>query len=350
MKLEDKLANIETIYIETSKIKEIMEDIEEAILVGRSSNYFSQPSCILVMGLSGVGKTSLREHFERKYPRNTYRDEEKEQTLVPILSTTLTDDKNPKAAPGKMLRDLGDELEGKLGSRAELGDRFVRQIKDAKTEAIFIDEFQHAFEGGGENRKGSAANWIKTLINQTKRPVVLFGMPWCIDILEQSSELKNRFDYVHLLDEFDTETESFAEWLKLLDGIDKKLPLEQSSNLSDPKFAYRLLALSGGNLSRLMKKIIKPAARKAAIGNESNIGLHRLLAAAKKHLGVPEEFNPLAQDIPLDTIVIKHFLTPEESERFAGKKRTRTYEIIPSNDDSEDDSNDDSLADVFRPK
>tara|TARA_R110002167_G_scaffold298619_10_gene502946 strand:- start:2141 stop:2758 length:618 start_codon:yes stop_codon:yes gene_type:complete len=173
MTIEEKIEVIETIYIETAKITEIMEDIEEAMLVGRSSNYHSQPSCILIMGLSGVGKTSLREHFERKYPRSNYRDEEKEQNLIPILSTTLTDDKNPKAAPGKMLRDLGDELDGRLGSRAELGDRFVGQIIDANTEAIFIDEFQHAFEGGGENRKGSAANWIKTLINQTKRPVVL---------------------------------------------------------------------------------------------------------------------------------------------------------------------------------
>jgi hypothetical protein len=349
MTIEEKLAIIETIYIETAKIQEIMEDIEEAMLVGRSSNYFSQPSCTLIMGLSGVGKTSLREHFERKYPRSIYRDEEKEQTVIPILSTTLTDDNNPKAAPGKMLRDLGDALEGKLGSRAELGDRFVGQIQDAKTEAIFIDEFQHAFEGGGENRKGGAANWIKTLINQTKRPVVLFGMPWCIDILEKSSELKNRFDYVHLLDEFGAETESFKEWLKLLEGIDKKLPFEQHSNLSDPKFAYRLLALSGGNLSRLMKKVIKPAARKAAIGNESNIGLHRLLAASKKHLGIPEEFNPLAPNIPLDKIEVKHLLTPEEDEHFKGHNSARNYVIVSSGDNSGNESND-SLADIFRPK
>ncbi len=41
MCLEDKIAQIENIYIETKKIEEIMEDIEEAILVGRASNYAS---------------------------------------------------------------------------------------------------------------------------------------------------------------------------------------------------------------------------------------------------------------------------------------------------------------------
>ena len=65
MTLEEKIAQIESIFIETAKIKEIMEDIEEAMLVGRASNYFSQPSCTLVMGLSGVGKTSLAESIAR---------------------------------------------------------------------------------------------------------------------------------------------------------------------------------------------------------------------------------------------------------------------------------------------
>ncbi len=339
MTLEEKIAQIESIFIETAKIKEIMEDIEEAMLIGRASNYFSQPSCTLVMGLSGVGKTSLREHFEKKYPRSIYRDEEKEQDIVTILSTTLTDDKNPKAGPGKMLRDLGDELEGKHGSRSELGDRFTSQIISAQTQVIFIDEFQHAFEGGGINKKGSAANWIKTLINLGKRPVVLFGQPWCKDIIYKNSELKNRFDYIHLLDEYDKD--SFSEWLKLLEEVNKQLPFEESSHLHDKDFALRLLALTGGNLSRLMKKIIKPAARKTVMANENKIGHHRLLAAAKKHLGVPEEYNPISKDIPINEINVKHFLTKDEINQYKDKKDDREYVTVESED---------SLADIFRSK
>jgi hypothetical protein len=339
MTLEEKIAQIENIFIETDKIAEIMEDIEEAMLVGKASNYSSQPICTLVMGLSGVGKTSLREHFERKYPRSIYRDEEKEQDIVPILSTTLTDDTNPKAGPGKMLRDLGDELEGKHGTRAELGDRFTLQIRSAETQVIFIDEFQHAFEGGGINKKGSAANWIKTLINLGKRPVVLFGLPWCREIIDKNSELKNRFDYIHLLDEYDKD--SFSEWLKLLEGVNKQLPFEESSNLHEREFSLRLLALTGGNLSRLMKKIIKPAARKAVMANENKIGHHRLLAAAKKHLGVPEEYNPLSKNIPINEVNVKHFLTNDEDERYQDKKDNRKYVTV---------SSEDSLADIFRSK
>jgi hypothetical protein len=341
MTLEEKISQIENIYIETTKIKEIMEDIEEAILVGRASHYSSQPICTLVMGLSGVGKTSLREHFERKYPRSVYRDDEKEHPIVPILSTTLTDDKNPKAAPGKMLRDLGDELEGKFGSRAELGDRFVFQIKAVKTEAIFIDEFQHAFEGGGEDKKGSVANWIKTLINQTKRPVVLFGLPWCIDILNESSELKNRFDNIHILEEYDKEKDSFEDWLNLLKGVEQQLPFDASSNLTEPEFSLRLLALTGGNISRLMKKLIKPAARKAIMSNENYIAHHRLLAAAKKHMGIPEEYNPISKNVKINEINIKHFLTKNESKRYVDKKESRTYVTVSSSD---------TLADIFRSK
>ncbi len=291
------------------------------------------------MGLSGVGKTSLREHFEKKYPRSTFRDSEKEHPIIPILSTTLTDDKNPKAAPGKMLRDLGDELEGKFGSRAELGDRFVHQVKEVNTEAIFIDEFQHAFEGGSQNKKGGAANWIKTLINLTKRPVVLFGMPWCIDIINESSELTNRFDYIHSLDEYDKD--SFKEWVALLEQVEVQLPFNVSSNLAEKETALRLLALTGGNISRLMKKLIKPAARKAIMANEDKIGHHRLLAAAKKHLGVPEEYNPISKNIPIDDVNINHFLTKDESKRYIDRNPDRSYVTVSSQD---------SLADIFRSK
>jgi hypothetical protein len=49
MTIEEKIEVIETIYIETAKITEIMEDIEEAMLVGRSSNYHSQPSCTVMV-------------------------------------------------------------------------------------------------------------------------------------------------------------------------------------------------------------------------------------------------------------------------------------------------------------
>ncbi|WP_233078862.1 TniB family NTP-binding protein [Rheinheimera soli] len=341
MTLEEKISLIENIYVETAKITEVMADIEEAILVGRASNYASQPICTLVMGLSGVGKTSLREHFEKKYPRSVHRDEEKEQSVVPILSTTLTDDKNSKAAPGKMLRDLGDALKGSKGNRAELGDRFTNQIISAKTQAIFIDEFQHAFEGGTEARMGNAVNWIKTLINQTKRPVVLFGMPWCTEILDRSSELQNRFDNIHYLDEYDVEVDSFADWLKLLEKIEQQLPFEKASNLANDEFALRLLVLTGGNISRLMKKLIKPAARRAAMSGEECIGLHQLLAAAKKHLSVPEEYNPLSNSIPIDDLKMTHFLTKSEFERFKNKNPNRNYKSM---------GNGDSLADVFRGK
>ena len=53
---------------------------------------------------------------------------------------------------------------------------------------------------------------------------VLFGMPWCDEILDKSSELKNRFDNIHLLDEFGKEFDSFTEWQKLLGELDNKLP------------------------------------------------------------------------------------------------------------------------------
>lgn len=331
--IEEKIAQLETIFAKTQQLNEIIEDIEEAILVGKASNYVSQPISTLILGLSGVGKTTLMEHFKSKYPQTVYRDDEKEQEIIPIVSTTLTDDKNPRAAPGKMLRDIGDPLKGEKGTRSVLGDRYVGLTKDLETKCIFIDEFQHAFSVSNDNQKAGAADWIKNLINQSKIPVVLFGMPWCLDIIKRSSEMSNRFDNIHHIDTFGREEESFAEWIELLRQIDEQLPFDNKANLDDPQFALRLMTLTGGNLSKLMKKVIKPAARKAIFANENSLGVHRLLAAARKHLGVPEEYNPLSNNIAIDTLKVKHFLTEEEDTFFKDRKKTRVYFTLSDEND-----------------
>lgn len=90
-----------------------------------------------------------------------------------------------------------------------------------------------------------------------------------------------------------------------------------------------------------MKKLIRPAARRAVMSGEECIGLHQLLAAAKKHLSVPEEYNPLSNSIDVDSLKMTHFLTESEFERLKIKNPNRTYESM---------GNGDSLADVFRRK
>ena len=92
-----------------------------------------------------------------------------------------------------MLRDLGDYLEGKAGTRGELIDRLDTQINGTKVEAIFIDEFQNAIENGTDNIIWNTSELIKTLINLSGRPICLFGMPYSEQVIQANPALISRF-------------------------------------------------------------------------------------------------------------------------------------------------------------
>ncbi|MBL4941598.1 MAG: TniB family NTP-binding protein [Colwellia sp.] len=304
--IAEKIKQIESVFVETPIIKEIMADIDDAMETASIVGYLKQPDSILITGQSGMGKTTIFEHFLSKYPRV----QEEECDIVPILASTLLDDKSPKGAPGHMLRDLGDWLEGKGGTRGELTDRFVVQCNGAKVEAIFIDEFQNAIENGTDNIIWNTSEWIKTLINLTGRPVCLFGMPYSRQVIEANIALINRFPLIHHIEEYDSGTSN--EWLDFLEAVDKQLPFEKKTNLALPDLGLRLMCAAGGNLGRLMKRIIRPAA-KAAVKDGSKALTHQhLFKAAKKRLKLSDNENPLNLDISLNNFEVVHVIAESQ--------------------------------------
>lgn len=327
---DEFLTKLEDLFVLTTQLEEIIEDIDEAIQIAQVKNFTKQPSCILVMGNSGVGKTTLREYYENKYPRKSVQTSDGEKDVVPIFGTTLQDDKNPKAAPGHMLRDLGDFLQGKGGTRSELGDRFIFKVNATDVQAIFIDEFQNAIESDGDKIVSNTANWVKTIVNLGKRPVVLFGMPWSKVVIDSSEELVNRFQIIHHLEEYDLD--NFENWLVFLEEVDNQLPFEQSSNLNEPELALRLLSASKGNLSKLMKGIVKPAARLAYKQGASSISIEHLLKASIKTQRIPEKNNPLSvENMHVDDIEIVHEISERHQHKPYAMNPSRKYIVLQEN-------------------
>lgn len=321
-----KIIQIENVFVETPIIKEIIADINEIMETAKIVGYSKQPDSILITGQSGMGKTTIFDHYLSKFPRV----QQDEGDIVPILASTLLDDKSPKGAPGHMLRDLGDWLQGKGGTRGELTDRFVVQCNGAKVEAIFIDEFQNAIENGTDNIIFNTSEWIKTLINLTGRPVCLFGMPYSRQVIEANIALINRFPIIHHIEEYDADTSE--EWLEFLEEVDKQLPFKEKANLDDEDLGLRLLCAAGGNIGRLMKRIIRPAA-KAAVKDESKTITHdHLFKAVKKRLKLADSDNPLNLDIPLDDLEVVHVIAESQYHKPFSRNPDWKYKQVSSSE------------------
>jgi hypothetical protein len=324
--IADKIEQIENVFVETPIIKEIMADIDEVMETAKIVGYSKQPDSILITAQSGMGKTTIFDHYLSKYPRV----QKEEKDVVPILASTLLDDKSPKGAPGHMLRDLGDWLGGKGATRGELTDRFVIQCNGAEVESIFIDEFQNAIENGTDNIIWNTSEWIKTLINLTGRPVCLFGMPYSEQVIEANIALISRFPIIHHIEEYDFDNAN--EWLDFLEEVDNQLPFEEKANLSSPDLGMRLMSAAGGNLGRLMKRIIRPAA-KAAVKDESKTITHdHLFKAVKKRLKLADSDNPLNLDIPLDDLEVVHVIAESQYHKPFSRNPDWKYKQVSSSE------------------
>ena len=292
---EERSIQIGQVFVPSESLQEIIDDIKESRSLAKKVCYDEQPDSILIVGESGVGKTELLKRYVNQFPRYVETNQDgDEYDVVPIVSVSLPDDASGRAAPVEILKALGGEVENPKGTRAELNRRFCGRAKDCNVELIVIDEFHHAFSNITPVQLKNAADWIKNLINKTGIPVVLMGLPICLEILQQHPELRNRFSIVHHLDRFSLA--DVKKWRVFLKKLDRNLGFKYLSGLDEPELALRLLAVSGGLLTVLMKKIIRPAARKALENGEEHISVEKMLAVSSKRLKLQISDNPLSYE------------------------------------------------------
>ena len=287
---KDKLKLINEIYVATKKLQNLSDDLRYSRENSYDLDYDCEPICVLVTGETGTGKSE----FIKKYLAKYHRVEETERTKIPVLVSLLPKARHPKPVVSQLLRDLGDPLGGIGGDTEQLTDRLIILLKGTGTEIIILDEFQHAIETKSNKVVYDIADWIKTLINKAKIPIVLFGLPWSSYVLDVNHQLARRFSMRHelinyTLDDFDY-FQMFIQ--KVQKQLLDKVGIECKEDLWKSDFAFRLFAASSGNISDLMNKVIKPAASGVVRSQERLLTIDHLANSAKRHLGVLNEENP----------------------------------------------------------
>ena len=291
---EDRKKLINKAFVRTQHLQNIIDDIKESRNLAKEGDYEEQPDSILIVGESGVGKTELLKRYVGQSPRyieeNDFGDQ---RDIVPVLSVSLPDDASGRAAPIAILHALGGEADDPKGIRSVLKTRFSDRAKDSKIELIVIDEFHHAISRITTTQLKLASDWVKNIINQTNIPIVLMGLPICLDIMEKHKELKNRFPITHQMARYNLE--DIKEWQSFLKKLDRSLGFRYLSGFEEPDLALRLLALTGGLLTTLMKWVIRPAARRALEEGSEFVPLEHLIEVSSKRLKLQLEDNPLSK-------------------------------------------------------
>ncbi len=288
--MKDKLKLINQIYVATKRLQNLSDDLRYSRENSYDLDYDCEPICVLVTGETGTGKSE----FIKKYLAKYHRVEEVERTKVPVLVSLLPKARHPKPVVSQLLRDLGDPLGGTGGDTEQLTDRLITLLKGTGTEIIILDEFQHAIETKSNKVVYDIADWIKTLINKAKIPIVLFGLPWSSYVLDVNHQLARRFSMRHELINYTLDDFEYFQMFiqKIQEQLLDKVGIECKEELWKSDFAFRLFAASSGNISDLMNKVIKPAASEVVRSQGNLLTIDHLAKSAKRHMGVLDEENP----------------------------------------------------------
>lgn len=220
------------------------------------------PPCLAILGNTGAGKTTLIDTWLAKAPLSEV--ETPEGTCIPYLYVLVPSSPNKKGAISAFLRALHDPNPTR-GTEWDMIARVHRLIKGCKVHIIFVDEFQHMVDKDTQRVIHSVADFLKDIINQSHRPMILIGkLGEAETILEGNDQLDRHIGTPLVLSPFEWDrhrSETIKEFRTLMRDIDAVLPLDKS-NLQDEETAFRLFYASDGYLGWVIE-IIRAAAIRA---------------------------------------------------------------------------------------
>lgn len=287
----ERLALIERVFIRYPRLKKLRAKID---FCRKFSTVAAEPECMLIIGTRGAGKSTLIEWYAHDFPAS----ELPGKRIVPILVVLVPSPATVKGLGSAMLEAIGDPAADK-GTVSSITLRLRKYIKDCEVELIILDEFQHFDDRQSKNVLKTISDWLKNLINETRRPIVLVGMPGCESVLgnKGNEQLKRRFSTRDEIAPFAWDAQAKDdEFRQLLKEIDDALPLLKTSHLADETTAFLIHSATDGIINYIMK-LLRWAAKLAIETGSEQIDYSLLARAYEKRVAQdfpkrPNPFNP----------------------------------------------------------
>ncbi|TNE65432.1 MAG: transposase [Alphaproteobacteria bacterium] len=274
----ESLGAINAMVITHPRMMKAIRQVDYCRALSKGAN---EPECLLILGESGVGKTTIKEFYLRRYPRT----ETTSGTTIPVLAAAIPVPATMKAMATALLISLGDPsaLRGSLDNKTQ---RLYKLIRECEVEILILDEFQHFIDRDNLRVLRSVSDWLKNLISETKVPVVLTGLPYSRNVLEANEQLMRRFSSQYVLEPFGA-GHDMEEFRKFLSFVADRLPFEEKPAFGNLDMGRRFFSASQGYVSKVMK-IVRGAAFLAFEECEKSITLGLLERAYRERILRPE--------------------------------------------------------------
>lgn len=248
-RVEDVVMAFRTNLVQHLGFERALKEIARCHRMGRFR--FDEPNCLLITGESGCGKSTLRNQYAKNYPRVEMED----RTAIPVLHLELPSQPTVKNVAERILIELGDPFAEK-GSAEGKTARIVRLLKECRVELVILDEFQHFVDRSSEKVEYKVADWLKSVINASKVPFVLMGLPRCKRILDVNEQLRRRFLPRIELNRFRiSRKDERKQFVGVLKSLEKAMPLDTPTALTDKEIVPRIYFATHGVIDHTMKLV-----------------------------------------------------------------------------------------------
>jgi hypothetical protein len=260
----------------------------------------AEPPCLLLVGPTGAGKTTLTESYAARFPVQVSATGISRR----VLHTTIPSPATIKNLAMALLYALGDPRYDK-GTVGNMTKRIINFIDDCGVELLILDELQHFVDRDSRQVLQNVSNWLKTLIkdHEVKMACVLVGLEnEANQVVDTNPQLARLFGDPFVLAPFTWDERNPAtiqEFRTLLHELEKLLPLNEPSHLVNRERAWRCFVASNGVISYLMALLRRATSLALTRGQEH---LDDLLLSdafdqrlAGQRRGIP---NPFVGDLP----------------------------------------------------
>ncbi len=225
----------------------------QKLLSAYEMNLFTgMPEHIICVGQSGTGKSTLKD----KIKADTLPKANDEKFISPVLIVNTPSLPTVKNLAEEMLICLGD-VRFYAGSTIQKTNRVYHFIRQCEVKMIIFDELQHFIDRGKERQSLEVADWLKTVVDQSRTSVVLMGLERCEHLFQINEQLRRRFSKRIDIPPFRIDTQqSYLEFVGIIAAILEKMDLAELFDFKDVKIIRSIYYATNGVIANVMKLFI----------------------------------------------------------------------------------------------
>ena len=230
---------------------------------------------VVVMGLSGIGKTvvlnQFKKSFEAQKPESPYR----------CVMIEMPNNVTYRSLGIQLLSQINCPVRiSKATTEAMITELVAHQYASAGVECMIFDETQRLINRNNSLNLENVANALTSIMNLVKKPLIIAGTPEIDQLRKGFGPLARRVQDTIKLQPFDTRSSGgIADFTKLIGAINATLPLKLPAwILSDEGLEF--IQLQTGGIIGVLLPLIRHAARDAFMLKEDAISAQRLIDSA----------------------------------------------------------------------